>query len=68
MYGYRDDQGRIVATSPNDMSGNTGWEEVPEGTVAQEPQEETGEGATEGARLGQVEAALIELAGMIGGE
>lgn len=33
MWGYRDLEGRIVATNPNDMSGNTGWEEVPEDTV-----------------------------------
>ena len=33
MWGYRDLEGRIVATNPNDMAGNTGWEEVPEDTV-----------------------------------
>ena len=33
MWGYRDFTGRIVATNPNNMSGNTGWEEVPEDTV-----------------------------------
>ena len=33
MWGYRDFTGRIVATNPNDMTGNTGWEEVPEDTV-----------------------------------
>ena len=33
MWGYRDFAGRIVATNPNDMTGNTGWEEVPEDTV-----------------------------------
>ena len=33
MWGYRDFAGRIVATNPNDMTGNTGWEEVSEDTV-----------------------------------
>lgn len=33
MWGYRDFAGRIIATNPNYMAGNTGWEEVPEDTV-----------------------------------
>jgi hypothetical protein len=39
MWGYRQD-GIIVAVNPNDMSGNSGWEEVPDGTVPVEPEEE----------------------------
>lgn len=30
MYVYVDEAGRITAFNPNDMSGNTGWEEVQE--------------------------------------
>lgn len=30
MYVYVDEMGRITAYNPNDMSGNTGWEEVQE--------------------------------------
>lgn len=32
MWGYFID-GKCVATNPNDMSGNSGWEEVPDDTV-----------------------------------
>jgi hypothetical protein len=42
MWGYKVN-GVIVAVNPNDMSGNTGWEKVPDGTVPElpeEPQEE----------------------------
>lgn len=30
MYVYVDDKSRITAYNPNDMSGNTGWEQVQE--------------------------------------
>ena len=30
MYVYVDDKSRITAYNPNDMTGNTGWEEVQE--------------------------------------
>lgn len=46
LWGYRDAHGRIVATSPENMEGNTGWEEVPDGT---KPQQETE--PQEGAQL-----------------
>lgn len=38
MWGYFID-GKCIATNPNDMSGNTGWEEVPEDTVPVEIEE-----------------------------
>lgn len=41
MWGYRDFMGRIIATNPNDMTGNTGWEEVPEDTVPEVVEEPT---------------------------
>ena len=68
MWGYRDAQGRIVATNPGNMAGNTGWEEVPEGTAPEagdepEPAFET----TLEERVLQAEAALIELAAMVAG-
>jgi hypothetical protein len=38
MWGYKQD-GVIVAVNPNDMSGNSGWEKVPDGTIPQAPEE-----------------------------
>jgi hypothetical protein len=68
MWGYRDFTGRIVATNPSDMSGNTGWEPVPDDTVpevAEEPM--VAPEPTVNERLDQNEAALIEIAAMLGG-
>ena len=69
MWGYRDLEGRIVATNPNDMTGNTGWEEVPEDTVpevVEEPAMVPAQPTLE-ERQDQVEAALIELAAIVTG-
>jgi hypothetical protein len=39
MWGYKQD-GVIVAVNPNNMSGNSGWEKVPGGTMpVQAPKE-----------------------------
>ena len=68
MWGYRDYTGRIIATNPNDMSGNTGWEEVPEDTVPEVVEEPAvAQEPTLAERQDQVEAALIELAAIVTG-
>ena len=68
MWGYRDFAGRIVATNPNDMTGNTGWEEVSEDTVPEVVEEPaTVPEPTLEERQDQVEAALIELAAIVTG-
>ena len=41
MYVYVDEASRITAYNPNDMSGNTGWEEVQE-TIGEPITEEHG--------------------------
>lgn len=41
MYVYVDEAGRITAYNPNNMSGNTGWEEVQE-TIGEPITEEHG--------------------------
>lgn len=41
MYVYVDEASRITAFNPNDMSGNTGWEEVQE-TIGEPITEEHG--------------------------
>jgi len=68
MWGYRDFTGRIVALNQNNMSGNTGWEEVPEDTVPEIVEESAmvPEPTIE-QRHDQVEAALIELAAIVTG-
>lgn len=43
LWGYKDAHGRIVATCQNDMSGNTGWEEVNEDTKPEESAEAQGQ-------------------------
>lgn len=42
MFGYRNANGDIIAINPNDMSGCSGWERVPDNTVpvVQEEQEQ----------------------------
>ena len=66
MWGYKLD-GVIVAVNPNDMSGNSGWEEVPEGTVpvqqAEEPQERH---KTADERLDTLEPTVEEVVDVLG--
>lgn len=41
LWGYKDAQGRVVATCPDNMTGNSGWEEVPEDTIPEVVEEPT---------------------------
>lgn len=75
MWGYRDAHGRIVATSPNNMGGNSGWEEVPDETepeTAEAGQEQNG--LSDAQRMADLEAqnadimdGLIEVANLVAG-
>lgn len=93
---YLDNRGCIMAANPNDMTGNTGWQEIeaeinPDSSLTDErgaalyklaggevverseeerkadwPDDQPTEPTTV-ERLDEIEAAMIELAGMIGG-
>lgn len=39
MWGYFEND-KCIATNPNDMSGNTGWKEVPDDTIPVQTKEE----------------------------
>ncbi|NCC68715.1 MAG: hypothetical protein EOM14_11090 [Clostridia bacterium] len=75
MWGYRDAEGHIVATSQNDMSGNSGWEEVPDGTEPETTEtEQGGTSRSDAQRMADLEAqnadimdGLIEVAGLVAG-
>jgi hypothetical protein len=69
VWAYRDYSGRIIALNPNDMSGNTGWEEVPDDTVPDggDPPGAEPEPTPQAQWRTDVENALVELAGLIAG-
>ena len=66
MWGYKQN-GVIVAVNPNDRSGNSGWEEVADGTVpvqkAEEPQEQH---KTADERLDSLEPTVEEVVDVLG--
>lgn len=58
MWGYFEN-GKCIATNPNDMSGNTGWKKVPENTVPDRVEESAIEVvSTIDERLSAVEAVV----------
>ena len=60
MWGYIMN-GKCVATNPNDMSGNSGWEEVPDDTVPMEIEETPTESPVPlEQRVEKLEASLTE--------
>jgi len=58
MWGYFIN-GKCVATNPNDMSGNSGWEEVPSDTIPIQIEEPVAEApVTLEQRVAAVEAVV----------
>lgn len=60
MWGYFEN-GKCIATNPNNMSGNTGWKEVPDDIVPTEQSEPTEKTVTLEERTAALESAFLEL-------